>query len=99
MRFVDKIKYTASFLYEQSLRVKFFVLVAFKVCALTFDLRLGFSKTLCKLLLKEQSLQSLLVVVNSYEVEKQVRGGEKRGKNRKAGELHLSPAELKFNAR
>lgn len=34
---------------------------------LTFDLRLGFSQTFSKLLLKEQSLQSLLVVVNSDE--------------------------------
>lgn len=58
-----------------------FILLAFEgLFALTFDLGLGFSKALSKLLFKEQGLQSLLVVVNSDE--------DKKGK--KPGECHLS---------
>lgn len=53
--------------------------VASEVFVLTFNLRLCFSKTLCKLLLKEQSLQSLLVMVNSVE-EKRVTEGGKGGR-------------------
>lgn len=67
--------------------------MASEVFVLTFNLRLCFSKTLCKLLLKEQSLQSVLVMVNSVE-EERVKGGGKGG-----GELHLSPGESKFKAR
>lgn len=43
-----------------------YIVLAFEaLCALTFDLGLGFSKTLSELLFEEQGLQSLLVVVNS----------------------------------
>lgn len=50
--------------------------VACKVMfVLTFNLGLCFSKTLCKLLLKEQSLQSLLVMVNSVEEKRVTEGG------------------------
>lgn len=62
--------------------------------ALTFDFRLSFSKTFCELLLKEQSLQSLLVVVDSDEESK-----EKNTTPTRKMKLHLSPRECQFKAR